>query len=100
MSTTTTPASLQAAELSRTAPAPRTETSQPAAPYRVGISGSYGGLNLGDEAILQAIVAQLRAGGAMGVTVFSRAAKGTMARPRGERARPGAEASQGEVLPE
>jgi hypothetical protein len=27
---------------------------------RVGISGSYGGLNLGDEAILTAIIAQLR----------------------------------------
>ena len=25
-------------------------------PFRVGISGSYGGLNLGDEAILQSIV--------------------------------------------
>ena len=28
--------------------------------YRIGISGSYGGLNLGDEAILQSIIAQLR----------------------------------------
>ncbi len=30
-------------------------------PYRVGISGSYGGLNLGDEAILESMVRQLRA---------------------------------------
>ena len=28
--------------------------------FRVGISGSYGGLNLGDEAILKGIVNQLR----------------------------------------
>ena len=27
--------------------------------YKIGISGSYGGLNLGDEAILQSIVSQL-----------------------------------------
>ena len=27
---------------------------------KVGITGSYGGLNLGDEAILQSIIAQLR----------------------------------------
>jgi len=100
MSTTTTPASLQAAELSRTAPAPRTETPQPAAPYRVGISGSYGGLNLGDEAILQAIVAQLRAGGPTEITVFSRDAKDTMARHKVERAVPVRELSRDEVVPE
>jgi len=29
-------------------------------PYRIGITGSYGGLNLGDEAILQSIIAELR----------------------------------------
>ena len=28
--------------------------------YRIGITGSYGGLNLGDEAILHSIIAQLR----------------------------------------
>jgi len=28
--------------------------------FRVGITGSYGGMNLGDEAILQSIIAQLR----------------------------------------
>jgi polysaccharide pyruvyl transferase WcaK-like protein len=27
---------------------------------KIGISGSYGGLNLGDEAILQSIITQLR----------------------------------------
>lgn len=38
---------------------------------RVGISGSYGGMNLGDEAILQAILAQLRASRPVDVTVFT-----------------------------
>jgi len=39
----------------------------------VGISGSYGGLNLGDEAILTAICAQLRAAvGGVELVVFSR----------------------------
>jgi polysaccharide pyruvyl transferase WcaK-like protein len=40
--------------------------------YRVGISGSYGGLNLGDEAILQVILQQLRAELPVQITVFSR----------------------------
>jgi hypothetical protein len=39
---------------------------------RVGISGSYGGMNLGDEAILQTIIAQLRRSVSAEVTVFSR----------------------------
>ena len=29
--------------------------------YRIGISGSYGGMNHGDEAILEGILSQLRA---------------------------------------
>ena len=40
--------------------------------YKVGISGSYGGLNLGDEAILQSIITQLRASANMEITVFTR----------------------------
>jgi polysaccharide pyruvyl transferase CsaB len=40
--------------------------------YRIGISGSYGGLNLGDEAILQGIVQELRASVAAEITVFTR----------------------------
>src|SRR6266403_1967500 len=40
--------------------------------FKIGISGSYGGLNLGDEAILQSIVAQLRAAVPCEITVFSR----------------------------
>lgn len=42
------------------------------ASYRVGISGSYGGLNLGDEAILQSIMDQLRAFAPVDFTIFSR----------------------------
>jgi polysaccharide pyruvyl transferase CsaB len=39
---------------------------------RVGISGSYGGLNLGDEAILKGIIGELRRSGSFHITVFSR----------------------------
>ena len=40
---------------------------------KVGITGSYGGLNLGDEAILQSIIAQLRRDVPQAeITVFSR----------------------------
>jgi polysaccharide pyruvyl transferase CsaB len=46
--------------------------------YRVGISGSYGGMNLGDEAILEAIVTQLRASISAEVTVFTRDADHTL----------------------
>ncbi|HEU4521552.1 MAG TPA: polysaccharide pyruvyl transferase family protein [Thermoanaerobaculia bacterium] len=44
---------------------------------RIGISGSYGGLNLGDEAILEAILAQLRGTVDAHITVFSRNAEDT-----------------------
>ena len=54
--------------------------------YRVGISGSYGGLNLGDEAILQGIITRLRASLPVQVTVFSRDAKDTLRRHQVERA--------------
>ncbi|MCD6705438.1 MAG: polysaccharide pyruvyl transferase family protein [Thiobacillus sp.] len=40
--------------------------------YHIGIVGSYGGLNLGDEAILQSIVQQIRASIKARITVFSR----------------------------
>lgn len=39
--------------------------------FRVGISGSYGGLNLGDEVILEVIVSQLRRSLPVEITVFS-----------------------------
>lgn len=68
--------------------------------FRIGISGSYGGLNLGDEAILQAIVAQLRAAAPCAITVFSRDAKDTAARHKVERGVPVRDLSRDEVLPE
>ena len=39
--------------------------------YRVAISGSYGGMNLGDEAILESILRELRAALDVDVVVFS-----------------------------
>jgi polysaccharide pyruvyl transferase CsaB len=45
--------------------------------YRVAISGSYGGMNLGDEAILEVILRELRASLDVDVVVFSRNAEDT-----------------------
>jgi polysaccharide pyruvyl transferase CsaB len=47
---------------------------------RIGISGSYGGFNLGDEAILHSILADLRRSLSAQITVFSRDAKDTARR--------------------
>ena len=49
-------------------------------PFRVGISGSYGGLNLGDEAILEGIVTQLRSSIPVEITVFTRDVEDTLRR--------------------
>lgn len=48
--------------------------------YKVGISGSYGGLNLGDEAILRSIIDQLRNTLPVEITVFSRNPEDTLQR--------------------
>jgi polysaccharide pyruvyl transferase WcaK-like protein len=50
-------------------------------PTRIGISGSYGGMNLGDEAILQSIIAELRRRipGSLEVLVFSMGPADTLA---------------------
>ena len=56
--------------------------------YRIGISGSYGGMNLGDEAILEGILGQLRASLDAEVTVFSRNPEDTLARHRVDHALP------------
>lgn len=69
-------------------------------PFRVGISGSYGGLNLGDEAILKSIVKQLRRSLPVEITVFSRDADDTRARHEVERVVPVRKLSRDEVLPE
>lgn len=53
---------------------------------RIGISGSYGGMNLGDEAILEGILAELRASVPAELTVFSRNPADTLARHKVEHA--------------
>jgi polysaccharide pyruvyl transferase CsaB len=68
--------------------------------YKVGITGSYGGLNLGDEAILQSIIAQLRKDLPVEITVFSRDAEDTKRRHGVERAIPVRKLSRAEVQPE
>jgi polysaccharide pyruvyl transferase CsaB len=72
----------------------------PKALYKVGITGSYGGLNLGDEAILQSIIAQLRKDLPVEITVFSRDAEDTKRRHGVERAVPVRKLSRAEVVPE
>src|SRR5688500_15538224 len=69
--------------------------------FRVGITGSYGGMNLGDEAILQSIIAQLRKDlPAVEITVFSRDAEDTKRRHQVERAVPVRKLSRAEIAPE
>lgn len=64
---------------------------------RIGISGSYGGYNLGDEAILRGIVAQLRASlPEAELTVFSRDPEDTLAHHDVDRAVPVRELSREE----
>jgi polysaccharide pyruvyl transferase CsaB len=71
-----------------------------ARPYRVGISGSYGGLNLGDEAILEGIVGELRRSVPVEVTVFTRDPEDTVRRHDIEHAVPARELSREEVRDE
>jgi polysaccharide pyruvyl transferase CsaB len=68
--------------------------------FRVGISGSYGGLNLGDEAILDGIVKGLRGALPVEITVFSRDADDTRSRHAVERVTPVRKLSRDEILPE
>jgi polysaccharide pyruvyl transferase CsaB len=67
--------------------------------YRVAISGSYGGMNLGDEAILEVILSSLRAHLDVDVVVFSRNAKDTERRHK-VRAVPIREMHKDEILDE
>ena len=69
-------------------------------PYRVGILGSYGGLNLGDEAILEGIFGELRASMPVEITVFSRNPADTLERHRVDRAVPVRDMSREQVRPE
>jgi polysaccharide pyruvyl transferase CsaB len=68
---------------------------------KIGITGSYGGMNLGDEAILQSMIEQVRREmqGAE-ITVFSRNAEDTKRRHKVERAVPVRRLSRAEVVPE
>jgi polysaccharide pyruvyl transferase CsaB len=50
------------------------------APVKIGISGSYGGLNLGDEAILQSIIFQIRSSVDSEITVFTRSCEDSLNR--------------------
>lgn len=68
--------------------------------YRVGISGSYGGLNLGDEAILESIIDGLRSSLPVEITVFSRNAANTLRNHKADRAIPVRRLSQNEIIPE
>ncbi len=68
--------------------------------YRIGITGSYGGLNLGDEAILHSIIGQLRRDLPAEITVFSRDPDDTKRRHGVERAVPVRKMSRAEAVPE
>ena len=67
---------------------------------KVGISGSYGGMNLGDEAILQSIIAQLRKSMGAEITVFTQNCEDTLSRHRVERAVQVRTLARLEVVPE
>ena len=67
---------------------------------RIGISGSYGGMNLGDEAILEGILTQLRATLDADITVFSRNPEDTLARHKVERATATRARTRREMIPE
>ncbi len=68
--------------------------------FNVGISGSYGGLNIGDEAILQGIITRLRASLPVKITIFSRDAKDTLQRHQVGRAVTARELTREEVTRE
>jgi polysaccharide pyruvyl transferase CsaB len=67
---------------------------------RIGISGSYGGMNLGDEAILEGILGQIRATIPADITVFSMNPSETMARHQVERAVSARALTRSEITPE
>src|SRR4029079_12541166 len=67
--------------------------------FRVGISGSYGGWNLGDEAILDGIIGELRRSVPAEITVFTRGAGDTVLRHQVEHAVAVREFLRDDVLP-
>ncbi|MEW5801767.1 MAG: polysaccharide pyruvyl transferase family protein [bacterium] len=68
--------------------------------YRVGVLGSYGGLNMGDEAILHSIITQLRNSLPVEFTVFSRNPEDTLHRHHVEHAIGVRKLTKTEVIPE
>ncbi|TLD40200.1 MAG: Poly(glycerol-phosphate) alpha-glucosyltransferase [Candidatus Jettenia ecosi] len=68
--------------------------------FKVGISGSYGGLNLGDEAILQSIITELRRSLPVEITVFTRNPEDTLRRHQVERVVPVRKINRNEAIPE
>lgn len=68
--------------------------------YRVGISGSYGGLNMGDEAILESIITRLQDSIPVEITVFSRNPSDTVHRYPGKKAVAPRELTRSEIIPE
>lgn len=67
---------------------------------RIGISGSYGGMNLGDEAILEGILSRIRETVPADITVFSMNPSDTMARHQVERAISARALTRKEISPE
>ena len=67
---------------------------------RIGISGSYGGMNLGDEAILEGILGRIRATVPADITVFSMNPSETMARHQVERTISARSLTRSEITPE
>jgi polysaccharide pyruvyl transferase CsaB len=68
--------------------------------FHIGITGSYGGLNLGDEAILHSIIAQLQKSLNVKITVFSRNADDTRRRHNMDKAISVRQIARDEVTPE
>jgi polysaccharide pyruvyl transferase CsaB len=68
--------------------------------YKVGIAGSYGGLNMGDEAILHCIISELRRSLPVEITVFSRNPEDTLRRHPVEKAFAVREMTRGEACRE
>jgi len=68
--------------------------------FHIGITGSYGGLNLGDEAILRSIIELLQKSLNAKITVFSRNADDTQRRHHVDKAIPVRQMARDEIIPE
>jgi polysaccharide pyruvyl transferase CsaB len=69
-------------------------------PVKIGIYGSYGGLNLGDEAILQSIISQIRNTISSEITIFTRSCGDTLFRHKVDRVIPNRNMARPEIIPE